>query len=367
VKWVVYKGGLMTRLLSLLIFMLLVSMFLPASGLATVAYQTSAHATRAGNPIWVANDDGSSARSLGFRGDSVAISPDGSKVAYVRGAYGDNLSLVIATIATGAKVVVLSSAPLSSYPGPVWSPDSTHLLAATETASREGYVTGDGVVVIDATTGVASTIVAAKGNNVGGFSWSPTGTQIAYDLERFTVRYKANIVVANADGSQAVMLGRGINPIWGPRLIAFQRITRVAWYSTYLYHAQVWTIDPALGKTSARKLTHFRGHPLINGPSASQWTPDGKTLIGTISGDDVVQPIRINVGNGRIRHLRDGRNRPLDDAVPVAVSADGATLLLQSGVISAPATFEVMRLAGGAAHAVLRGSLSISTSPSWQP
>lgn len=355
------------RYLASLVLIACAVLGLPASSSAAIAYLTTTGGTAAGNPIWVAADDGSDARALGVRGAGVAISPDGTRVAFLRNPYGARPTLVILTIATSSRIETSAATPLMAYPEPAWSPDSTRLLMGTQSATADGIVTGNGLVEVDAATGVVTTIVSAQGNAVGSFTWSPSGTQLAYDLERFAAMYRARIMVANADGSSPASLGSGQNPVWGPSLIALQRFTRARWRGMTLYHAQVWTVDPLRGAASARQVTRFTGAQLLSGPYASQWSPDGRTLIGTIGGDDVIQPIRIAVPGGRIRYLRDERGALIDDTLPVAVSADGASLLVNAGVIAGAARFDVVSTAGGRGRRFLAGALAVSVTPTWQP
>ena len=102
----------------------------PAAAHAAIAFEKPASPR-----IWVAADDGSGARALAARGADAAISPDGTRVAYVastRADVGASVDLRIVDIATGAEV---RSSGLSAYVAvrtPRWSPDGTRLLIGTQ-------------------------------------------------------------------------------------------------------------------------------------------------------------------------------------------------------------------------------------------
>ncbi len=344
-------------------------LLLPAVASAAVAFTKQNDYSPAGYGIYVAHDDGTGAHSLGVRGTGPAISPDGLKVAYFAGSNFNATALRIRTLATGAQVVAQGLTSFNSVAALAWSPDASQLLVGTESVKANGYVTGDGLAVVDTTTGVATTIVAAKGNEVQAFSWSPAGAQFAYDFAHYGSSFGDSIVkVANADGTGVASLGKGSSPVWGPRLIAFERNYSVPWGTIRAYHSQVWTVDPAVGSSSTKQLTRYIArHPLVLGPYAATWSPDGTTLIGSVGGEDYVEPVRITVGNGKIRYITGAGGKRLLGSYPLAVSADGATLLVSTNVDGGNERTVTMPLLGGASTPFLKGALSITVTSNWQP
>jgi hypothetical protein len=106
---------------------------------------------------------------------------------------------------------------------------------------------------------------------------------------------------------------------------------------------------------------------MIYGPFATLWSPDGRTLYGGIGGEDVSMPGRINATTGRYTRLRDADGKALDDASPIAVSADGRTLLLATGQISGTPAYAMMPAGNGLVRGFLRRAYSLTVQPSWQP
>ena len=327
---------------------------------ARVAFTSAKGITAKGARVFVANDDGTGITALGVRGSRPAISPDGTRVAYVAGPIGEGTSLRIRTIATGAEVV--SAAPFGGIGDPLWSPDGTRLLAPTDAVDADGYVTGEGLTLVDAATGAVTVVVPAKGNEVTGYSWAPSGAQFAYATKRWTGRlYGETIRIANADGTAARTLGAGTNPLWGPTRIVFRRHTSERWHAMTVYHAQLWLADPTT------QLSHYPAKGMVAGPWAGYWAPDGSTLYGGIGGEDYALPGRVNATTGRFTPYRDASGATFSDAFPAGISADGATLLMRVDVIAGREQVKLMPAAGGAMRSYIRDVLEISLTPSWQP
>ena len=78
-------------------------------------------------------------------------------------------------------------------------------------------------------------------------------------------------------------------------------------------------------------------------------------------------PGRIDATTGRVTRLRDGSGDLLDDASPVAVSADGRTLLVATGVIAGTPVYRTMPVGNGQLRVFLRNAYNLSVQPSWQP
>lgn len=345
------------------VFLLAVALLvLAAPAGATIAYQSAS-----GQRLMVATDAATGATRLGVTGTAPLISPDGTRVAYVGGTMA-RPQLRIRTIATGAEIVAAVMPGTSVGLGSEWSPDSAHLAMPTESATTDGYITGAGLDIVDAATGAVTVVISPKGNDVGGFSWAPTGDRLVYSTQRYGAAFgTGSLRVVGLDGARLASLGTGSSPLWGPRLIAFQRSTSVRWHGTTVRHAQLWTIDPNAVGAAPTQLTHYASVGLVYGPFAAAWSPDGTMVYGGIGGQDMSQPGRFNATTGRFTRLRDGRGQPLDDASVVAVSADGRTLLLDTGEISGTSVYRTLPAGGGTLRVLLEHAYSLTVQPGWQP
>lgn len=328
---------------------------------ATIAYQTVD-----GSRLTIASDRATGATPLGASGSSPLISPDGARVAYLGGTTA-RPQLRIRTIASGAEIVVAATPGMSIGQGIEWAPDSTHLVMPTESATAQGYITGAGLDIVDATTGAVTIVLAPKGHDLGGFSWAPSGDRLVYASQRYGSQFgDCTMRIVGLDGVTVASLGAGANPLWGPAKIAFQRYTNVRWHGMQLQHAQLWTIDPN-GPGVPRQLTRYPSVGMIYGPFATLWSPDGTMLYGGIGGEDVSMPGRFNAATGRFTRLRDGSGNALYDAAPIAVSANGKTLLLDTGEMSGSPIYKTMPAANGAVRVFLRHAYNLTVQPSWQP
>jgi hypothetical protein len=347
-------GVLVTAAVALLAF--------ASSAGATIAYQSSS-----GSRLMIANDRATGATRLGASGSSPLISPDGTRVAYLGGT--DAMpQLRIRTIATGAEIVAAVMPGTSVGFGSEWAPDSAHLAMPTESATAKGYVTGAGIDIVDAATGAITVVLAPKGHDICGFSWATAGDRLAYASQRYGAAYGAcTLRIAALDGTTTATLGAGSSPLWGPQRIAFQRFANVRWHGMRLQHAQLWTIDPSAPGAAPAQLTHYASVGMISGPFATLWSPDGRMLYGGIGGEDVSMPGRFNATTGRYTRLRDGGGKALYDASPIAVSADGATLLLDTGEMGGTPVYKTMPSGGGALRVFLRHAYNLTVQPSWQP
>jgi Tol biopolymer transport system component len=196
-------------------------------------------------------DDGD--RNLGSFDTSPAFSPDGTQIVFDHGTFNDVSLQVVATVG-GVRTTLLS--PGAVWPGaPAWSPDGTKIAYASERSIKaiapsggtpEVLATGlpaqscgngglawspggnqlaigagDGIYLI--TVGEpASARLAIRAKCAGDPSFSPDGTQIAFDAP--TPRAPGNqtsIMVAHVDGSGVRTLSttafrESVHPTWQP-------------------------------------------------------------------------------------------------------------------------------------------------------
>ncbi|MEI6828142.1 MAG: hypothetical protein WCK54_21325 [Desulfuromonadales bacterium] len=151
---------------------------------------------------------------IGLNGDSSpAWSPDGTRIAFVRHETGGVYKIYVINAGGGATTLIYNFA--SSFDsGPAWSPDGTKLVFAGYTdSSNVNY----GIFVKNADgTGAATQVISDMTYNdvTSSSAWSPDGRKII-----FAGTY--GIWVMNADGSNPQQIGNnlggtGTNPSWSP-------------------------------------------------------------------------------------------------------------------------------------------------------
>ncbi len=336
---------------------------LPTLASAAIVYSKSSTLSSAANAsMYTANDDGTGEALLPVTGREPVVSPNGATVAY---GYVTNTKtwlteLRFLNLSTGVMVNTKKSCS-----NPVWSPDSTTVLC--QTMSQTGAdIKGFGLVAIN-TAGVASIIVPSVGYSISGYSWSPNSQQIVWSQSAWTDGKglgRTVLRIGKPDGSGTpTKLGSGSTPLWGPSTIAFTRTTlsRAPGVSRW-YHTQIWTVDPTSGASSAKVLTAYQAKGFVSGPTPFRWTPDGKNIVGSLSGEDYAQPIYVNATTGRIRMFGPS------NAAPAAVAADGKSALVVTNLMGGGTQVGyVSPLAKESSSLILKNVGTVSVTANWQP
>ena len=343
---------------------------LPAVGAGAMAYVTAPRSITTPSQVMVANDNGTGARAIA-RGQSAAISPDGTKVAYqaVSSSSDTGWSGFVVEVATGARTA-LGSACVTT---PVWSPDSQWLACQTQSANAKGFVTGNGLGLVSVPASLAGVAtlpvadyVAAKGNAVDyGMAFSPDSTRIAFSFSSYPPPIDGGTLLVaplSNSGAHTRVMTRASSPVWGDAGIAVARSRRVrvslGGPPMRLIRTQVWTVQP--DGTGARQVTRYSATGLTTGPYPVAWAPAGNLLLGAIGGEDQSDPITISVPGGGIRVLRRGA---ID--VPAAISADGRRVLYTAGMDGPPVNIRVIGTRGGTPRTLVRNASGPSVTAGW--
>ncbi len=336
---------------------------LPTFAIAAIVYSKTSTLSLVTNPsMYTANDDGTGEALLPVKGREPIVSPNGATVAY---SYVTNTKtwlteLRLLNLSTGVMVNTKKSCS-----NPFWSPDSTTVLC--QTSSQTGAdIKGFGLVAIN-TAGVASIIVPSVGYSISGYSWSPNSQQIVWSQSAWTDGKglgRTVLRIGKPDGSGTpTKLGSGSTPLWGPSTIAFTRIdsSRAPGVSRW-YHTQIWTVDPTSGASSAKVLTAYQAKGFVMGPTPFRWTPDGKNIVGSLTGMDHIQPIYVNATTGRIRMFGPS------NAAPMAVAADGKSALVVANLMGGGTQIAYVSPLGKVASSlILKDAGSVSATANWQP
>src|SRR5436305_9932917 len=240
----------------------LVALAAPASSQATLVFTRNPFSPT----VYVANDNGSSARKVGS-GSNPRVSPDGKTIVFYRLGKGNQpADLMVAPAAGGAPKKLLSG-----WQDPfvfAWSSDSS-----TIAVLRGPEVGPQRLTTIDLATGTQQTIASGFFNGV---SFAPQGGQLVYgrSSEEFGTKsdvYRMDLLPPGAVSVAAVLPvaltsdHRSSSPLWGPneKIVFIKHLGEKT--RKYGPKNDLFLMNPN-GK-GVKRLTHTKVGPLLSGLS----------------------------------------------------------------------------------------------------
>ena len=281
--------------------------------------------------VWIAQANGREPKRLG-PGLQPLLSPNGQSVAAAllgaapsseKGPALGIYSALGAPVADYLDLETATSTPLA------WSPDSRYLAVMRQSTEVTNIAAGSGLDVIDTQTGAVTSIAEGQ---IYGASFAQDGSDRIVFARASSLSPSAptNLYVSNADGSGLRRLtsdGRSLNPVWGPRYIAYDRehLRR-----NYAPRYDIWLRAP--GSSTARRLTKVPADKLVVGLVPIAFSASGSRLLSEFEGQDTSAAWTVRVPSGRARPIT-FRNQSV---VGAGISGDGGTLLIDLGSFEAP-------------------------------
>jgi len=300
--------------------------------------------------LYVVHPDGSGVQSLatGNQEANPAWSPDGSRVAFVRGDAATNLD-IWAVNRDGTGLTNLTQGVTQHDSDPVWSPDGLHIAFGSQRNDGVQYdlwvmeADGRNPVMIDVKARVAS--------------WSPDGTRIAYASYKVNSRYQ--IYVANADGSNSVNISNSTytdsDPEWSPdgTMLTFSGV-RPTFPATYVMNA-----DGSNQQALA---------PSLQGSGNPTWSPDSKRIAFEGGVDNTQQDVyAVNADRTNLMNITAGTMT--SDEYSPTWSPDGKQLAISTTRDSSNGKREIYRINddGTGPLRLTTSSLYDDKTPAWSP
>ncbi len=321
-----------------------------------LAYVTSSEA-QPESRVWAAAGGGASPTPLG-PGEEPLIAPDGALVAAGLFGAGPEKGPALALYpALGGRPSTFGDLQKQNAVPLAWSPDSRYLAVMLTSAAIKGFVKKSGLGILDTTTG---TLRTAASGIVYGASFAPDGSDrvvfgrsMGQNLES-----KVDLYIAAAAGGSLKRItsdGRSLNPVWGPRFIAYDR-ERLRRNDAPVY--EIWLRGSSVG--AARRLTSIHVRSLVSGLMPLGFSSDGRRLLAEFVGQDTSEAWTVMVPSGRARRVK-VKGRPV---VGGAISHDGSRLLVAEGGLEGPAQGDnvvTVPFAGGAPTTLV----AHAAQPSW--
>ena len=255
-----------------------------------------------------------------------AVSPDGTRIAFVRGINGATADLHVVSFGGGAPVRVTWDN--QDLVGVDWSADGQSLVYATDRAGgytiwRVGIDGGEPQLLVGGAAKLKHPSVARSSGRLAYESWS-------YEINLWE---SAVVDRLELEGD----LSAGLRPVvrtsdqWNHSPDLSPDETQLAFVSTRSGNAEVWISDRNGG--NARQLTKF-GRASMRTP---RWSPDGKTILISAAVNGRPDLYAIDVVSSAMTRLTDDD----EDEVAPAWSADAASVIFGA---RAGGTWQLMRM-----------------------
>lgn len=261
----------------------------PASSQATLVFTRNPFSPT----VYVANDNGSSARKIGA-GSNPRVSPDGQTVAFYRFGKGNQPSELVVSPASGGPVRKLASGWQDPFVF-AWSPDS-----ATVAVLLGPEIGKQRLTLIDVASGTQQTVASGF---FSGVSFAPSGAQLAYGRSNKEFGSKSDIYRFPNDKIVFVKHLGEKQRQFGPK-------------------NELFLMNPN-GK-QVKRLTHTKVEPLLAGLDPTAWSASGKHLLAEFGGQDTTYAVTVNPKTGAERALTKEREVGF---VGTALSSDGKFVL----------------------------------------
>jgi hypothetical protein len=319
----------------------------PLPAAVGLAYETGT--ARSPSRVWIAAPSGREPKLLG-PGEEPLLAPDGQSVAAsVFGANPEQGPALLIYSRAGAAAVPYLSLRTASAVALAWSPDSRYLAVSLQSSAVTNIAQHSGLDVIDTSTGAATTIAHGQ---IYGASFAPDGSdRIVYGrAPSLSLSAPSNLYISQPDGAGLQALthdGRSLNPVWGPRYIAYDR-ERLRRGDAPVY--QIWLGSPSGG--GAHRLTNLRVPSLVSGLVPMAFSGDGGRLLAEFEGQDTSEAWTVLLSSRRAHRLT-VHGQPVRAA---GLSRDGRTVLIDQGSFEEPPSrgrVETIPFAGGHAKVLV--------------
>jgi Tol biopolymer transport system component/DNA-binding winged helix-turn-helix (wHTH) protein len=207
----------------------------------------------------------------------VTFSPDGRRIAFVRGGNGDELSLVVADSSGGNERALVTHKPPVIFGLPSWSPDGKTIVCAYGSAERvESSTPYIGITSFDASNGAETRITNERWVNLSQISWLPDSKGLVLSASEEELS-PSQIWQLDFPSGEPRRVTNDLNTYLGASLtsdggaLVTVQTDRVP---------NIW-VAPSGEAARARQITTGAGK--FDGYYGVTWTPDGKIVYASVA------------------------------------------------------------------------------------
>jgi Tol biopolymer transport system component len=236
----------------------------------------------------------------GYESPGIAVSPDGTMVAYKGTDLEGKQVIYVANIdGTNVRALEKTAATEAEPVGPQFSPDGSHIAYQ---AKGPGYLVGD-IFLVDVATGETTRVTHLKPVSDDlwymGPTFSPDGQTIFFTRPKGNYEESWSLWSVPASGGRPRLVlrdavGGRLSPDGG-RIVYFKRSSR----DTGLFLGDMWLVDA--DGTDARRVARARGDVF-----SARWSPDGTKIAYIKQGRDAYV---FDVTTGEISRVLKVRNK----------------------------------------------------------
>ena len=210
-------------------------------------------------------------------GSSLTFSPDGKQLAYVRGQFGREMTLVVSDLSGANQREVFTRRAPEFFGLPAWSPDGKSVACVYGSADTlDGTTPSLGIKTFSLSDGAEQRVTEPRWVDVRQLSWLPDGSGLVMSAAEAELS-PAQVWVVSVPSGEVRRVTNDLNTYLGASLTA----DGSALVTVQTDRAPNIWVAPAGDAERARQITTGSGK--FDGYYGLSWTPDGRVVYASVA------------------------------------------------------------------------------------